>query len=568
MTALVFFAFLSGIITILSPCILPVLPIVLSGSVGGKSRPWGIVLGFVGSFTIFTLLLSTLVQTFNIPPDSLRLVALVILVVFGLTLVIPRLQMGFEMLASRLVRQKPGKKKREGFTGGILVGASLGLVWTPCVGPIMASVISLAVTRSIDGGTVLIALAYSLGTAVPMTAVMLGGRKLLSRFPALTANPGRIQRVFGVLMIAVGLSIGFGLDRQFQSWMLEVFPRYGSGLTAIENRDSVQDALKSRRPGSDERSGEYGPAPEIVLNGQWLNPESLPADVLDDGILRMEELKGRVVLVDFWTYSCVNCIRTIPYLRSWHEAYADDGIVILGIHSPEFAFERNRANLERAMADLGVEWPVIQDNDFEQWREYNNRYWPAKYLIDAEGELRYTHFGEGEYSQTENMIRELLKEAGTEPGARSVDVSAGAYRSKTPETYLGYRRQQGFQSATELLKDQRESYSLKNDLDTGEWSLEGDWVSTAEAVVSGLTGILELQFNAREVFLVIEPEPGASINVLLDGEVPEDTSDVHDGLLRPDASRMYQLIELDKAEKARLRLEVTGKVRLFAFTFG
>ena len=568
MTVLVFFAFLSGIITILSPCILPVLPIVLSGSVGGKSRPWGIVTGFIVSFTLFTLLLSAVVQALNISSDSLRLVALVILVIFGLTLVIPKMQLGFEKLVSGVSRQKPGRGRRKGFAGGLLVGASLGLVWTPCVGPIMASVISLAVTQTVDGGAVLIALAYSLGTAVPMTAVMLGGRRIISRFPALTAKPQRIQRVFGVLLIAVGLSIGFGLDRKFQGWILEVFPRYGTGLTALENSESIRNALEQRRMAESDESSILGPAPEFLLDGAWLNPEGLPEGVMDDGVLKMEELKGRVVLIDFWTYSCVNCIRTIPYIRSWYDAYSDDGLVVLGIHAPEFAFERSFENLEKAVNDLGVKWPVIQDNQFSQWQAYENRYWPAKYLIDHEGNIRYMHFGEGRYDETEGWIRKLLNEAGYRPGKVSTDIEADEYRSRTPETYLGYRRQEGFNPETGLLKDRQKYYELQDELDNGQWSLEGSWTATGEAVVSDHSGILELQFEAAEVFLVLQPEPGAGIRVLLNGAAAENTADVKDGMLIPDVSRMYHLIKLSESEKARLRLEIDGKARLYAFTFG
>lgn len=253
MFLLSFFAFLSGIVTILSPCILPVLPIVLSGSIGGKRKPLGVVTGFVLSFSLFTLLLSTLVQALNISPDSLRVVAVLVIGIFGLVLVIPRLQIAFELMASRMVRSR-SNTQRDGFIGGVLVGFSLGLLWTPCVGPIMASVISLALSRQVDGGTIVIILSYSLGTAIPMFAVMMGGRALLKKFPKITASTSKIQRVFGIIMIVMALFIGFGLDRKFQSFVLDIFPNYGSGLTAIEEISPVQEALEQRSAEHQEES--------------------------------------------------------------------------------------------------------------------------------------------------------------------------------------------------------------------------------------------------------------------------------------------------------------------------
>ena len=374
MTILVLFAFLSGIVTILSPCILPVLPIILSGSVGGKRKPAGVIFGFVLSFSIFTLLLSTIVRLLNIPPDTLRVIAVVSIILFGLVMVIPKLKELFEIAATRLTGQSKSGKSYGGFAGGILVGASLGLVWTPCVGPIIASTISLSLAQRIDGGAFLIIIAYSIGTSLPMFAIMLGGRNLLQRFPKLVSNSGRIQQIFGVLMIVVGLSLAFGLDRKLQNAVLNVFPNYGSGLTAFENNEAVQKALNDRNStdanammsGSDTMTtgeslqtvnlSDNGTAPEIVTTGEWFNTGGKA--------LNLADLKGKVVVIDFWTYSCVNCVRTIPYLKKWYGTYKDLGFEIIGVHSPEFAFERNPENVARAIKDLGITWPVVLDNDF------------------------------------------------------------------------------------------------------------------------------------------------------------------------------------------------------------
>jgi cytochrome c biogenesis protein CcdA/thiol-disulfide isomerase/thioredoxin len=573
MTALLAFAFVSGLITILSPCILPVLPLVFSGGVGaGRGRPYGVVLGFAAAFAGFTLSLTALVQSLGISPDALRYAAVGLIVLFGLVLAVPKLGQGFELLTARLAswggrlgRSRPGREPaRRGFWAGIAVGLGLGLVWTPCVGPIMASVASLALTRRLDGGAVAITLAYTLGTSFSMLAIMLGGRTLLARVPALARRGAAIQRVFGVLLVVTGVAVGLGWDRRFQSAVLKVLPGYGSGLTALEDTAPVQEALARRTGGGPlaGQLGEYGPAPALVAAGGWFN--SAP--------LRPEDLQGKVVLIDFWTYSCVNCIRTLPYLRRWQEAYAGRGLLLLGVHTPEFEFEKNGENLARAIRQLGVTWPVVQDNDYAQWQAYANRFWPAHYLIDARGHLRYFHFGEGAYAETEAAIRLLLREAGGLVGKEALGPEpqpAAAPAGDTPETYLGYGRARGFASAVAPMPDRSASYRPARVPGNGEWSLAGSWTIRKEYVIPDSSGTLELGFRASDVYLVVEPEaPGGSIRVRLDGRAAPDTADVRRGLLEPASGRLYQLVALEEPGQHVLRLEVQGRLRLFAFTFG
>jgi cytochrome c biogenesis protein CcdA/thiol-disulfide isomerase/thioredoxin len=611
MLVLLAFAFVSGVITILSPCILPVLPIVLSGGVGGgKARPFGVVAGFVASFTFFTLALTAVVQALGIPPDALRIVAVVLIVVFGLVLLVPRLRDGFERISSRIASRgaaganRQGAKQRTGFWGGLPVGISLGLIWTPCVGPIMASVITLALTQKVDGGAVFITLAYTLGTAIPMLAVMLGGRALLNRVPVLTRNTAGIQKVFGAVMIMVGVSIGLGWDRKVQTALLRAFPSYGSGLTAVENSGTVRGALQARtiagprttaagsgpvtaasgpaHPASYEVEpqngtlGDYGPAPEIVTTGAWLNTEGISRAAPGGGAatpagaapLLMGDLRGRVVLVDFWTYSCVNCVRTLPYLKAWYDAYRDKGLVIIGVHTPEFEFEKSAANVARAVKELGVTWPVVQDNQYAQWNAYANHYWPAHFFIDARGRVRYFHFGEGAYDTSEKVIRALLREAGAAL-ADGVSRPAPQPAAGTPETYLGYGRGRGFASAVVPVMDRPAEYRPARSPGNGEWNLSGRWTINSQYVVPESSGILELGFNARSVYLVVEPDgAGGSIHVLVDGHAGADTRDVHGGELTPSSSRLYQVVGLPEQGRHTLHLDVQGKLRLFAFTFG
>jgi thiol-disulfide isomerase/thioredoxin len=283
----------------------------------------------------------------------------------------------------------------------------------------------------------------------------------------------------------------------------------------------------------------------------------------------MGELRGKVVLVDFWTYSCVNCVRTIPHLRSWYDTYRDHGFVIIGVHTPEFTFERDRENVQEAMQELGVNWPVVLDNEYEQWRAYNNRYWPAHYFIDAAGRVRYFHFGEGKYDTSEDVIRALLEEAGSLPTARAAARRETELESKTAETYLGYGRARGFSSEVTPVPNKPVLYRPAGAPANGQWALEGKWTITEEYVVPEDTGVLRLGFHAKDVYLVIEPAAeNGRIEVRVDGKPVEDTADVRDGVLSPGESRLYHVVEQPEPGEHLLTLKVEGELRLFAFTFG
>jgi cytochrome c biogenesis protein CcdA/thiol-disulfide isomerase/thioredoxin len=603
MAVLLVFAFVSGVITILSPCILPVLPIVLAGgSSGGKARPFGVISGFVASFSFFTLALAAIVQALGIDPDAMRYVAIALIVLFGLVMIIPKLSGLFEMAMSRVASKGAGARApKAGFWGGIPVGLSLGLVWTPCVGPIMASVISLALTKKVDGGSIAVTVAYSIGTALPMLGIMIGGRALLAKVPALTRHAPAIQRGFGVVMLMMGLVLAFQWDRQIQTAILTAFPSYGSGLTAIENLAPVQSALKARSgaagsamtgptagaasasgaagkvfAGAGDASqtsselGDYGAAPEFVGGGPWLGTgaagQSAPQA---SSPLSLKDLRGKVVLVDFWTYSCVNCVRTLPYLKAWYAAYKDSGFTIVGVHSPEFAFERSTANVARAMRDLGVAWPVVQDNDYAEWNAYGNKYWPAHYLIDAKGRVRQWHFGEGSYAETEAFIRTLLAEAGSSVKSAAAAPPDASLADETPETYLGFERGSFLASAVPPVPNAPLDYKPARVPGEGEWNLDGKWTISGQFVRPESEGSLALGFNAKDVYLVAEPEgAGGSIAVLVDGVPAAATEDTRSGLLKPDASRLYHIVALKGGGRHLLKLEVKGRLRLYSFTFG
>lgn len=571
MTLLLIFAFIAGVVTILSPCILPILPIVLSGSLtGGHRKPLGIVAGFVLSFTFFTLALSSIVKATGLPPDSLRVVAVITIFVLGLSLVLPQTQLFLEQVFSRLSGLAPKANKGDGFGSGVLVGLSLGLIWAPCVGPILAAVITLAITSSVTWSAVLITLAYSLGSAVPMLAITYGGRQLLNRVPWLLKKSGDIQKGFGMIMMLAAVAIYFNVDRRFQTYILQTFPQYGAGLTQFEENELVKTELEKLSTG-----GENVPANTSVVD--MLNKKAAPdftggTNWLNSPPLSLSELRGKVVLVDFWTYSCINCIRTLPYLREWYDKYHQSGFEIVGVHSPEFAFEKSTPNVELALKDFEIKYPVVQDNDFAIWRAYMNRYWPAKYLVDKDGFVRYTHFGEGAYDQTEKAIQDLLKETGTQVATDMVEVEEMGQpgRNQTPETYLGYERLESFLNATEMLNDQTVNYSYR-DLRPHAWTLSGPWQVTVEHAVSqSPASQLKLQFTAKEVYLVMGADQAATIKVTVRGGSATPGVDVDpNSQVTVQEYRLYKLVTGPQVtEHGELELTVPAGVKLFAFTFG
>ena len=574
MFILLVFAFIAGIVTILSPCILPILPIVLSGAVGGsRKRPLGIIIGFLLSFTFFTLFLTTLVKLTGIPSNTLRIAAAVVLLVFGASLLIPKFQSVMEKLFSKLSVFAPKANPnaglpagRQGLWGGFVIGLSIGLIWTPCVGPIMASVIALAATSTVNTVTFLVTLTYAIGSAIPMFIIMVGGRKLLNKAPSLVKNTEKIQKGFGVLMIVLALAIFANLDQQFENYIAST--PYGANLTSLEQNDLVTqqlNQLKGKGAQSSATSSDLlntnTPASDFTGITKWLN---LPAgrQVPNDKPLTLKDLRGKVVLVDFWTYTCINCIRTLSHVTSWYDKYHKQGFVVVGVHTPEFPFEKETPNVEQAIKQYNIHYPVAQDNDYNTWNAYSNEYWPAEYLIDAKGNIRRTHFGEGEYDQMELAIQTLLKDAGhnvTQKLDTMPDQTPGVDIS--PETYLGANRMQYYYPSSQV-DPGKHTFSLANNIPENQFSLGGEWTINDEEAVSGKNATLEYNFTAEKVHLVLRPgkaKQPVKLRVLLDNK-PVDTNvagaDVKDGVVTIDEDRLYTLIDLKgKTENHSLKLE-------------
>ncbi len=531
----------------------------------------GVVIGFILSFTFFTLFLSTIVRLSGISADMLRLVSVVVIAGFGASLLIPQFQLVVERLFSKLAGFMPSSQKRTGFGGGLLIGFSVGLLWTPCVGPILASVISLAITGSVTFDAFLITLAYSLGTAIPMFLIILGGQNALRRVPWLLSNLGNIQKLFGILMILTAIGIFFNIDRKFQTFVLNTFPQYGVGLTKFEDNISVKkelekinqkpiDKTKIGKPISDMTLPKGPVAPELIPGGAWFNSDPLT----------LKQLKGKVVIIDFWTYSCINCQRTMPYLRKWWKTYNDKGLIIIGVHSPEFEFEKSEKNLAQAIKDFKLPYPIVQDNDFATWKAYNNRYWPAKYIIDKEGYIRYTHFGEGAYDETEEVIQDLLKETGAKDVTFEINNPTYQVQTKTPEIYLGYGRIDNFASLEHLKKDALGTYTSPTSLGSNQVAYAGNWNVMEEYANPQKGAKLLLNFESKEVFLVMRTKgTPAKVKVYLDDKLQNFGVDNREGIVTIDSDKLYKLINLPTAGRHILRLEFEdNKTEIFAFTFG
>lgn len=578
MLILLGFAFLSGLATILAPCIWPLLPIILSSSIGGRgrSRPLGVILGIMISFSVFTLAISWLVRTFNFDPNILRLIGAVVIGLLGLVMIVPALSVVWERLVSKLgnLVGRPASAPQNDFWGGLLAGLSLGLVWSPCAGPIFATIATLAATGQVSIYVVLLTIAYVVGVGIPLLVIAYGGQKLIVRSRALSPYTARIQQFFGVLMIFMAVAIYTNYDNVLQVKLLNVLPQWcTNGLAGLDQNSKVKeqlDLLSNKKPVAkvDEAAlfNVNYLAPEFAGITKWLNT---------DKPLTLNELRGKVVLVDFWTYTCINCIRTLPYVTNWYDKYKDKGFVVVGVHTPEFEFEKTTSNVLSAISRFKINYPVAQDNNFATWNAYSNQYWPAEYLIDAKGNVRRVHFGEGEYDKTEEAIQALLKENGSDAlgSVESWQGDSSGYRS--PETYLGANRMEYYYPDNRLGVGPH-TLKLSQTLVLNSFSLGGEWSIGEEDSTAGAGASLNYNFKARKVFLVMRPllQAGAQnkVKVYLDEKLVVGQNagvDVLAGNVTLDKDRLYELINLkDDSMPHLLRLEFSPGVRVFAFTFG
>ena len=580
-------AYLGGVLTILSPCILPVLPFVFARS----DRPFlrsglPLLIGMALMFAVVASLAAVSSQWVAQANQIGRWIALVVMALFALALLWPaladRLLSPFQRLGARLSASADAASDagRGGVGTSLLIGIATGLLWAPCAGPILGLILTGAALQGASVGTSGLLLAYALGAATSLAlAIWIGGRV----FAALKRRLGVgewVRRGLGIAALLAVVAIAMG-------WDTGVLTRLSTVSTA-KLEQGLLDVLPAQEPpagGAMMRAAGSVPGEPLPVEGTlpslagatgWLNSPPLDA----------QALRGKVVLVDFWTYSCINCLRAMPYVREWAERYRDHGLVVIGVHAPEFAFERNLANVQRAVKDLKVTYPVAIDNDFAIWRGFNNKYWPAHYFIDAQGRIRAHHFGEGNYAQSEQVIRQLLREAGnTLPGddapvamaldgvARQADMD----NLKSPETYLGHARAENFASLGGQRPDQPADYTVPTTLQHNQWALAGRWtVGNEDARLEAPGGRIAFRFHARDLHLVLAPgEDGRPVRfrVRIDGQPPGAAAggDVSaDGEGRVDENRLYQLIRQYGAVQERtFEIEFLDPgVHAYAFTFG
>ena len=573
---LILLAYFGGILTILSPCILPVLPFVFARA----DRPFvrstlPMLVGMAATFAIVATL-AAVGGGWAVQANAVgRWAALILLALFGIALIFPsvsdRLTRPLVALGSRLTEREG---QRASVWSSAVLGVATGLLWAPCAGPILGIIFTAAALQGASFNTTLLLLAYALGAATSLALALLVGGKLFARMKKSLGASERIRQVLGVLVLVGVAAIALGLDTR-------VLSKISSAQTA-----SIESTLARKLGASqamDDTATRTNAAGELVLPvigtlpplaglGPWFNSPPLTN----------QQLKGKVVLIDFWTYSCINCLRTLPYLKAWDAKYRDDGLVIIGVHAPEFAFERDPANVEKAIKDLGIRYPVALDNKYQLWNALHNQYWPAHYFVDAEGRVRYFHHGEGQYAMSERIIRQLLAEAGHAPSGGMADASASGTEAAaafgeigSPETYIGYARADRFASPGGLLRDKPKTYAAAP-LKLNDWSLEGEWVDGRQSARSLAPGAkISFRFHARDLHLVLGSASGKPVRfrITLDGQAPGPDAGVDvkpDGTGTVTGQRLYQLVRQKGPIRDRT-FTITfldPGVQAFSFTFG
>jgi cytochrome c biogenesis protein CcdA/thiol-disulfide isomerase/thioredoxin len=590
---LILIGFVAGIVAGISPCILPVLPVilvagatapapVLVGGAGGggdptatvpatttpppisglraRARPLAVVAGLIVSFSLLILAGSEILSALGLPQGLLRDAGIVLLVIVGLGFLFPPLSGLLERPFARisLGRQASGE------AGGFVVGLALGLLFVPCAGPILAAITVAGATHRVGWRAVFLTVAFAVGAAIPLLVVAVAGGQLVERTRTLRLHAPRVRQVSGVVVLVMALTIGLnaftGLQRDVPGYTSALQNRIEGGarvrkeLSGVSGDVTTHNATLAACNAKATALMRCGTAPDFTGITTWLNtPGGRP--------LTMAELRGKVVLVDFWTYSCINCQRTLPHVEAWYRDYARDGFVVVGVHTPEFSFEHVVSNVRAQVKSLGVRYPVAVDNGYKTWDAYDNEYWPADYLIDAAGQVRHVSFGEGGYADTEKLIRQLLTAA--HPG---VALPAGTDIANTtptgeqnPETYVGYKELQYLDSDRDPVHDKPARYEFPPSLPLGALAWAGTWTDHAQEATAGSGAEMELGFIDRNVYLVMGGS--GTVRVAIDGR-PTKTIAVHG------VPKLYTLFDASATTHGTLTLRASPGIEAYDFTFG
>jgi cytochrome c biogenesis protein CcdA/thiol-disulfide isomerase/thioredoxin len=549
--------FVGGLITGISPCILPVLPVVFfSGVNGTRARPYLVIAGLVCSFGVVTLVGSALLSALHLPQDAIRWVALVTLTLIGLGLIFPPLQHLLERPFARIPQRQTGSGR-----SGLGLGLTLGALYVPCAGPVLAAIVVAGGTASFGLPILVLTAAFAIGTALPLLVFALAGRQIAERVAAFRRRQHIVRVAGGVVMIALAVALVFNLPATLQRAVPDYTTAMQKGLGTNEirrtlNLSSAPAGQLADCAGDSDRLQQCGPAPALTGIVGWLNtPGGAPID--------LASLRGKVVLIDIWAYSCVNCQRAIPHVVDWYNRYRDDGLVVIGVHTPEYAFERVPGNVASGAAALHIGYPVALDNDYATWNAYQNLYWPAEYLIDASGTIRHTKFGEGDYDGTEKLIRQLLSDS--HPGAR-LPAPTGApdttpHTRLTPETYLGVGRAVNYGGDGQY-RAGTATFGYPAQLGDDSFALRGRWHLDDQGATPDGDGSAEaavrLNYTGANVYAVVGGT--GTLTVTRGGTT---TTTAIGG-----APTLHQIVADGTAHRDELDMRVSQGLQVFSFTFG
>ena len=562
MIGLLGIAIVAGVVAGISPCVLPVLPVLfVAGATEGESkrlRPLAVVAGLVVSFTVFTLAGTEILTLLHLPLDLLRDIGIALLGLIGLGLCIPSLG---EVVARPFARVRIPTLSGE--RSGFVIGLGLGAVFVPCAGPVLTAISVVAATHHVGFESVLLTLCFFLGAAIPLLAIAFAGGVLVARVRALRQRAPLIRVVGGIVLIAMAAVLATNVASGLQ----RVVPGYTSALQHnVEGSTFVTKQLASIKASKPSKAAIHGSI--CVADSSVLGDCSEAADFTGivgwlntpgDRPITLASLRHEVVLVDFWTYSCVNCQRSLPHVEAWYARYRNDGLVVVGVHTPEFAFEHVISNVKAAAAQLGVRYPIAIDNNYATWQAYGNEGWPAEYLIDGTGLLRYSSAGEGDYAGTESLIRQLLVD--NRPGLKLPPPTEVANRTPTevmtPETYLGYDRIDNLYET--LTKGKATDYTLPGSTPPDYFEIGGTWTVNAEEMTAGPGAVLAYDVTAKDVYLVIAGSGQVSVSV--DGKTTR--SFTVGGI-----PKLYTLVDSPQTFTGDLKVTFTPGIEAYDLTFG
>ncbi|MFW0791015.1 cytochrome c biogenesis protein DipZ [Gordonia sp. CPCC 205333] len=568
MVTLALLGLISGLITGVSPCVLPMIPIVFVAGGAGEERkatarstwhrPLLIIFGIVISFGTIALVGTLVLSLLGLPTGLLRWAGIVLLALVGVSLIVPQVAHLLEKPFAKLPSWTPGRS--DGVFGPLLLGLGLGTLYVPCAGPVLAAISIAGATAEIGWQTVVLTISFALGAAIPLAFFALAGASMTSRLGAYRKRQKAFRIGGGVILVVMAVAIAANLPATLQ----RLVPSYTSGVErVIARQDAVTNALRPagsaglRTDVCAEASGrlaDCGAAPEFRGGAQWFNT--------DGRALTVAGLRGKVVLVDFWTYSCINCQRDAPYVKKWYDAYRSAGLVVVGVHTPEFAFERDAGNVGHAVQDEGIGYPVVQDNDFAVWNAYRNLYWPAKYLVDGTGNVRATAFGEGNYANTEANIRALLRQANpsvTLHAAVTGGVDTSSSAPTTPEIYLGAARgAASYRGTGDLTVGRGKTFMLNAIQPIDTFSVGGRFDVADESITAVSEASVRVNTRAAKVFTVLSGTGTLRVHSvgMADKEIGVSGT-----------PRLYTLVDAQSAQRV-LDIRYSPGISVYTFTFG